>query len=501
MNTERRNSGLRRKIKIRVALLSGVIAILIAWCLLPLLFGPSVVPYPWTAAARLAALMADGELFRHMLLTLVRTLAGFGLALIVGSVVGFLSGRYLLLEHALFVPVSVVQGAPPLLWIVPLVLVLGGTGLAPVGVVFFVVLPLVVIGVQEGIRALDPAALEMMKVYAPRLRSLVREIYFPGLAAHFRALILAGLLLGLKSSIIGEWFGAEAGVGRLINAYFYNFDMPSFYAVAVFYLAVTAVLAWLAGKFGKRAFERRTSRIAPAAVPSGGEFVRRRVRSARIELEDVSFAFGKNLVCDRVSFTLGEGRTTVLTGESGVGKTTLARLALGLLKPKAGRVRSPGDARVVFQEDVFLNHRDSFGNIVLAVRAGTRGERTARALAALNAVGLGEHVNRFPDELSGGMKKRLAFARLLAADPDFIVLDEPFNKLHKKARRELWDLFFRLFSGKGIPSLVITHFPEELSRRKGARFFIMQGGKIFPCGSAGQRKDHVSGKTSDRSIG
>jgi ABC-type nitrate/sulfonate/bicarbonate transport system ATPase subunit/ABC-type nitrate/sulfonate/bicarbonate transport system permease component len=480
MNTERRDSGRGKKTKARLAVLAGALVILLAWCLLPLVFGPAIVPYPWTVAARLAALLADGALFWHMFLTLVRTLAGFGLALLLGSAVGVVSGRYLLLERAFFVPVSVVQGAPPLLWIVPLVLLLGGNGLAPVGVVFFVVLPLVVISVQEGMRALDPAALEMMRVYAPSARATVREIYVPGLAAHFRSLILAGLLLGLKSSIVGEWFGAEAGIGRLINEYFYNFDMPSFYAVAAFYVAVAAVLAWLAGKFGKRAFARRVSKIDPAAAVK--ELVRRRDRAARLQFEAVAFSYGKRTICDRVDFSLAAGKIAVLTGESGVGKTTLARLALGLLKPRAGRVSVPPNARLIFQEDAFLNHRDCFGNVALAVRGGDRAARAGRALAALRAVGLGDHAGQFPDELSGGMKKRLAFARALAADPDFIVLDEPFNKLHKKARRELWDLFFALFTGKGIPALVITHFPEELGRRKGIEYFEMKDGRVWASG-------------------
>jgi ABC-type nitrate/sulfonate/bicarbonate transport system ATPase subunit/ABC-type proline/glycine betaine transport system permease subunit len=397
---------------------------------------------------------------------------------VLGTAAGIASGRFILLARSLAVPVGVIQGAPPLLWIVPLVLILGTGGLAPVGVVFFVVLPVVVIGVQEGVKALDPAVREMMKVYAPSRFAVLKDFYLPGLASHLRALMLTGFLIGLKSSIIGEWFGAQEGLGRYINQYFYSFDMPSFYAVALFYVLVVVALAWLAGRLGKRAFTRRVSKI-DAASDTAVELVRRRARSARLDFASVSFAFGKKTVCDRIDFSLAAEKTAVLTGESGAGKTTLARLALGLLKPKAGRVSVPVNARLIFQEDAFLNHRDCFGNVVFAARTGDRAARAGRALEALRAVGLAEHALQFPDELSGGMKKRLAFARVLAADPDFIVLDEPFNKLHKKARRELWDLYFQLFAGKGIPSLIITHYPEELGRRQGLEYHEMKNGSLI----------------------
>jgi NitT/TauT family transport system permease protein len=467
------------------AMCAGAGGLVLIWSLLPLAFGESIVPFPWTVFGRLVEFLSGGEIFVHMGLTLLRTLLGFALALFMGSAVGILSGRAAFLSRSIFVPVSVIQGAPPLLWIVPLVLILGSGGLAPVGVVFFVVLPLAVISVQEGMKTLDPGVFEMMRVYSASPLSLLRDFYLPGLASQFRTLLLTGLLVGLKSSIIGEWFGARAGIGRMINQYFYNFDMPSFYAVALFYVLVVVALAWLVGRLGKRAFTRRPSAsgVEVSAGKTAGRavaLVGRRARSARLDLKDVSFAFGKKTICDRLSFSLTTGGTAVLAGDSGVGKTTVARLALGLLKPKSGSVAAPENIRLLFQEDVFLNHRDCWGNTFLAVRPEMRKAGSERTAAALQAVGLQEQRHLFPDELSGGMKKRLALARALTADPDIIILDEPFNKLHKKARQEMWDLYFSLCANKGVPSLIITHFPEELAGRRGVRFYEMKNGKIFP---------------------
>ncbi len=473
MNTESGNAGKRL-----LAVSGGAVFLGVVWTLLPLLVGEAAVPFPWTVIVRLVDLLGRPDIWLNMAVTLARTALGFLLALVVGTAAGILSGRAAFFSHSLFLPVSIVQGAPPLLWIIPLVLILGSGGLAPVGVVFFVVLPVIIISVQQGMKTLDPALGEMMKVYSASPLTVLRDFYFPGLSGHFKSLLLSGLLLGLKSSIVGEWFGARSGVGRMINEYFYNFDMPSFYAVALFYVLTVVLAAWLMGRLGKHVFTRRTTPV-PTGVERGVLPDGRRNISTRLELNDVFFSFGKRRVCTGLCFSLAGGMTAVLTGESGVGKTTLARLAVGLLKPRTGRMRLPERACLIFQEDVFPHHKDCLGNVLLAVKSGDRNRDVGRGLAALEAVGLSEYVHRFPDELSGGMRKRLAFARALAFDPDFIILDEPFNKLHKGARGELWDLHFRLFSGRGIPSLIITHFPEELSARPGLSFFEMREGKVM----------------------
>ena len=459
-----------------IAYSAGAIFLLGVWFLLPFVFGEYIVPFPWDVGKRLFVLLSGPAIYLHLSITLLRTVIGFILALVSGTLVGMLTGRMLFLEKSFFVPVSVIQGAPPLLWIIPLMLILGTGGAAPIGVVFFVVFPLVIINIQEGMKALDRGRLEMMKVYAGSKTLLAREFYLPGLGSHIKSIFLAGFLLALKSSITGEWFGAQSGIGRIINEYFYTFDMPSFYAVALLFILTVVFVAWLIGKLTSHLFERKQSKITP------GEHARSDIGLGHAEstliMKNVFFNFGGNVICNDISFSVTTPQTIVLTGDSGAGKTTLAKLSLGLLKPRKGKISVPTNACIIFQEDVFLPHLDCFGNACLPARKKKTPDAASRTLLALDRCGLAEYAHFFPDELSGGMSKRLAFARALVFNPDFIILDEPFNKLHKEARAELWQLYFTLFSERGIPSIIITHFPEELAGRQGLEFIVLCDGKL-----------------------
>jgi molybdate transport system ATP-binding protein len=179
-------------------------------------------------------------------------------------------------------------------------------------------------------------------------------------------------------------------------------------------------------------------------------------------------------------FTLPVG-LTVLFGPSGAGKTRLLRLLAGLDRPESGRIALDGtvfadttthlhlpahERRVgmVLQQPFLLPHRSALANVALAVRASgplDRGERRARATALLAQVDASELAVRRPGQLSGGQLQRVALARALAGEPRLLLLDEPFNALDLPVRRRLRGLVRDLVAQAGIPTLFVTHDPDE----------------------------------------
>jgi ABC-type nitrate/sulfonate/bicarbonate transport system ATPase subunit len=93
----------------------------------------------------------------------------------------------------------------------------------------------------------------------------------------------------------------------------------------------------------------------------------------------------------------------------------------------------------------------------------------------LSEAGLAGEGEKKPDELSGGMKKRAALARCFARLPDAILMDEPFSGLHAEARDLLWDMFLRLHALHPVPTLIVTHYPEEISSHASCTVYVLQG--------------------------
>ena len=93
----------------------------------------------------------------------------------------------------------------------------------------------------------------------------------------------------------------------------------------------------------------------------------------------------------------------------------------------------------------------------------------------LAQAGLGGEEEKKPDELSGGMKKRASLARCFARLPDAILLDEPFSGLHEEARGMLWEMFLRLLALHPVPTLIVTHYPDEISSLTTCRLYALEG--------------------------
>lgn len=209
-----------------------------------------------------------------------------------------------------------------------------------------------------------------------------------------------------------------------------------------------------------------------------------------ILLEDVSVTLNDTAILRDVSLCLGAGGPTVLIGPNGSGKTTLLRVAMGLVRPSAGRVTwgarpsaPPTHRALVFQRPVMLR-RSVAENVdyALAVAGVLRRDRLRRASELLALVGLGALADRPAPRLSGGERQRLALARALARDPAVLFLDEPTASLDPAATQAIEELI-RAISRSGVKVVLSTHDLREAERLDGD-IVLLHRGRVIESGSA-----------------
>jgi phospholipid/cholesterol/gamma-HCH transport system ATP-binding protein len=195
-----------------------------------------------------------------------------------------------------------------------------------------------------------------------------------------------------------------------------------------------------------------------------------------IVFDQVCLAFDEKVILREVSFTLQTGHTKIFLGASGAGKSTILRLALGLLKPDAGRIFVNGEQIDHMKEDALMQVRADLGMVFqegalfdsLTVREnvgyklyeelGWPAEKAdARVAEVLGFVGLGEYIDRMPAELSGGQRRRVAIARAMAAKPRILLYDEPTTGLDPITSLTVDEEIIKLRDLEGVSSVLVTH--------------------------------------------
>lgn len=189
-----------------------------------------------------------------------------------------------------------------------------------------------------------------------------------------------------------------------------------------------------------------------------------------LTVKDLVFSYGLHKVLARTSFSLHKGEILALLGASGAGKTTLFRLIAGLETPLEGdiyvedKTETPKERQTVTyltQENILLPWRTVLDNVLLTAELGLHKTAATKAkeeaLRLLSEVGLSDWVNSYPDQLSGGMRKRVAVARALMSHRPILLLDEPFQGLDELTAEQIQELLLRVRGDHELSILLITH--------------------------------------------
>jgi len=190
-----------------------------------------------------------------------------------------------------------------------------------------------------------------------------------------------------------------------------------------------------------------------------------------LRVRGLEVRYGPHRVLGGVDLELEEGEFLGLVGPSGCGKSTLLRCVAGLVQPDSGLVEAFGvpvdgprpQIGILFQDDALLPWRTARENVALPLRFRGLSSRDAleQAEAWLRRVGLEGFGDHYPSELSGGMRKRVALAQVLAARPRLLLMDEPFASVDAIVRHLLEVDFLRLVAEAGTAVLLVTHDLEE----------------------------------------
>jgi ABC-type nitrate/sulfonate/bicarbonate transport system ATPase subunit/ABC-type nitrate/sulfonate/bicarbonate transport system permease component len=483
--SERPPAGRESQVPLRLYAAAGVAILLALWTGASLWGGGFFVPPPWTTIADTASLLADRFTWKQIGITLMRVLVGFAAGFIAGTAAGIAAGTRRELDAVLKPLLLFFQGMPPLLWVIPIIVVMGIGHIPTILVIGLITLPVVAVTIAEGMSSLPREYREMLSIFAPGLVPRLRELVFPHLKPFLGASLKVGLVLAAKASVTAEYFGANNGIGFQIQAAYQSLQIRRLFAWALLLILVILIFNHALPKVRLLAPLARRLLRRDAPVVCRLEDIRDLKRifvskksAPRIALDGVGFSYRHRVaILQNVSLSVSSREIAVITGESGVGKTTLLKLAASLLRPTAGRISCPPHIGFVFQDDRLLPWRSVAENTALPLIYQGYPRKNALCFAhyLLAEAGLAGEEGKKPGELSGGMKKRATLARCFARLPEAIILDEPFTGLHREARVRLWEMFLKLLSLHPVPTLIVTHSPEEVSSLASCRRYTLEG--------------------------
>ena len=216
-----------------------------------------------------------------------------------------------------------------------------------------------------------------------------------------------------------------------------------------------------------------------------------------IEFQDVHLAFDDKVILDGISFQVRRGETKIILGRSGGGKSTTIRMILGLLKPDSGRILIDGEditdyteeemmkvrqkMGMVFQEGALFDSLSVYDNVAYRLHEQKVDEDEVRheVRRMLKFVDLEDAIDKMPNELSGGMRRRVGIARALVGEPQIVMFDEPTAGLDPPTARTICELAIKLRDLEDVSSIFVTHEMKNLEYLSSEYAVVNENGEII----------------------
>lgn len=398
--------------------------ILVWQCVALVIDNSIMLATPIDAVKALWALLPQLEFWQTIGMSLLRIGVGFALGCAVAFVCALLSKRFTIIEEILSPIISLFKNIPVASFVVILLIWWGSSFLA-VAICFLIVMPNVYVNTLEGLKNTDIKMLEMASVLKLPWWNRFFYIYRPSLQPYVNSALKISLGMSWKSGVAAEVIGTpELSIGEALY-------MSKIYLDTAGVFAWTSVIVALSFFFEKVIMRLVQMFFAwePACKKAQGIVSQEKT----IVLDKVSKSYGELKVLNEFDTKYEANQLYTLNTPSGSGKTTLLRLIAGLEKADCGNVQCSGNCSMMFQEDRLCEKYSAVRNVEMVTG------RNNRAREALLQLLEAEALDKPCNQLSGGMKRRVALVRAMEAESDYVLLDEPFTGMDADTRLKAWD--------------------------------------------------------------
>ncbi len=488
-----------KSVKVKIYRLLALFIWLIIWELgASRLKNPILLPYPWDVLQSLMKMLGNPATYRVAAHSLSHIALGFLLSVTLGILLGILCHRFALLDAFFALPMKLAKTVPVASVIILLLVWLSSSRLS-IFVALLMCLPIVYENVRAGLAQKDPKLMEMGRIFHMSPLRRFRFLTIPTVMPYLMAAISMTISISFKAGIAAEVIGlARQSIGRnLYDAKLY-LDMPALFSWTIL-IVILSILFERVVLFVVRLLELvlcrptvlKNCKATVRYLLFGGEpqeaaivtdemvteiatatdFAATEQDAATkqndtttdvshnrevLALQNVSFSYGPKPILHDLTLSLRENQVLVVSGESGIGKTTLLRILSGELAPTSGEVkgREGVELCVHFQENRLL---DGFSPLLNVTLGEKKMEASARQM--LTDLGITDLENKAAGDFSGGEKRRIAFARAIVRKPGILLLDEPFTGIDSERKKEIMDMMSICCKNTAI--VVVTHNTSE----------------------------------------